>query len=501
MVRARGLPGIALAAFALTLAAAPAAHASQTIVGFSSDTFTVRSPESPGSNQNLIAVSEDASHQLHVVDGGTNVTVVAQSPCFQISVSEAGCPEAANHTATLSVTPGAGDDSVQINLPDKPLSGVAHVEVFGGGGDDHLFGGGGDDTLEGDGRRDGSGVLLPASTLVIGRDILVGNGGRDTLRGGPLTDYLNGAGLTTTDTAANTLDGGEGADFLDAGNSLGPDHFVGGTGQDEFSAQPHPLFDPANPTHPFPGPTLPNDVQPDIRGGDTVSYATRTFTGPGTTGVTADLDGTADDGGTGEGDQIDADVESLVGTIRDDNLTGSSSQNLLEGGPGSDILSGAAGGDLLRFKDGVADHCFLPGAGDVVDADLVDPTPDSCKPHLLLPLSFIFNFQPVDETIPYVGIGPKLRRSGAARLVARVKCARGAKRTCTGTLSVSAARSRHALAKRKYRAAPGQSARVTLNPGKGNVRALHAAGFARLTSVSRGTSHKGPTTTFVVRRV
>ena len=232
-----------------------------------------------------------------------------------------------------------------------------------------------------------------------------------------------------------------------------------------------------------------------------MSYATRIFSGPGTAGVTANLDGTANDGAAGEGDQIDTDVESLVGTMRDDKLTGSSGQNLLQGGLGSDTLSGGAGGDTLLFKDGIADHCSTFGPDDFVDADLVDPTPDDCAPKKAPPFGFIFNSQPLDETIPYVSIGPKLRRSGAGRLVARVKCPGAAKRSCKGTLSVSAARGGHALATRKYRAAPGGSARVALKPGRANVRTLHKAGAARLTSVSRGTSHKGPTTTFVIRRV
>jgi hypothetical protein len=500
MVRGRALLASAACAL-LTLAAAPAAHAGQTIVGFSSDQFTVRSPDAPGADSNQIDVSEDSSHQLHVIDGGSNVTMVAQSPCFLISTVEAGCPEDAAHTATLTVTPGLGSDTVVINLPDKPLSGIAHVEVFGGGGNDRLFGSAGDDTLEGDSQHAGDGSVLPASQLVIGHDVLVGNGGGDTLRGGPLGDYLNGAGLTATDSAANTLDGGDGADFIDAGNSLGPDHFIGGTGNDGFSTLPHRLFTPFDPTAPFVGPQLQNDVQPDVRGGDTVSYATRVFPGPGTSGVTADLSGAADSGATGEGDQIDPDVEALVGTLRDDKLTGSGVQNVLEGDLGSDTLVGGAGGDLLRFKDGVADHCYLAGSGDTVDADLADPTPFTCKQRSLLPLSFAFNSQPVDETIPYVAIGAELRRSGKGRLVAQVKCARAAKRACAGVLSVARARAGGALAKRGYRAAPGHTARVTLNAGRANVRALHAAGFARLTSVSHGTSHKGPTTTFVVRRV
>jgi hypothetical protein len=500
MVRARALLGTAACA-ALVLAAAPDARAAgQTIVGYSSSTFTVRSPDGVGPNINRIVVSEDSSNQLHVLDGATGVSVVAESPCFQVSANEAGCPGDPAHRSMLSVTSGAGPDVVQINLPERPLSGVAQIEVFGGGGDDTLFGSAGDDTLEGDSQHAGDGSTVPAATTVFGRDILVGGGGHDTLRGGPSTDYLNGAGLDTTDTGGNTLDGGQGADFLDAGNSLGADHFVGGTGGEEFGTLPRALFDPFNETNPWRGPDLQNSVQPDIRGGDTVSYATRVFTGPGT-GVTAKIDGAADSGAAGEGDQIDGDVEALVGTLRDDNLTGSSSQNVLEGGLGVDALSGGSGSDLLRFRDGVADRCSTPGSGDTVDADLADPTPLACKKRELLPFSFAFNSQPVDETIPYITIGSKLRRAGPGRIAVQVKCLRVALKACTGVLSVSrpGQAGGGALARRSYRAAPGHAVRVTLHPGQAAVRHLHATGRARLTSVSHGTSRRGPTTTFVDR--
>jgi len=55
------------------------------------------------------------------------------------------------------------------------------------------------------------------------------------------------------------------------------------------------------------------------------------------------------------------------------------------------------------------------------------------------------------------------------------------------------------LAERNYRALPRHAARVVLRPGRAALRRLRAAGHARLTSVSHGTSHKGPTTTIVDR--
>ncbi len=53
--------------------------------------------------------------------------------------------------------------------------------------------------------------------------------------------------------------------------------------------------------------------------------------------MTADLDGSADDGEPGEADNIRADVEDLRGGADDDDLSGNARDNQLDGGPGSDV--------------------------------------------------------------------------------------------------------------------------------------------------------------------
>ena len=192
------------------------------------------------------------------------------------------------------------------------------------------------------------------------------------------------------------------------------------------------------------GAALTNGGQASSAGGDTVSYQTRTYDAAGSAGVTADLDGVADDGAAGEGDEVEADVEALTGTLRDDTLTGSTHDNALIGGLGVDRLAGGAGADRFMLKDGVADRCYSKGAGDTVDADLADPNPDECPPFsisVVMPPLFTFNAQPVDETIPYVVLGARLRRTGG-RLVARVRCPRGARRACRGRLELARARRR-----------------------------------------------------------
>ena len=336
----------------------------------------------------------------------------------------------------------------------------------------------------------------PPKAVQDGADVVWGGGGADVVRGEGGPDYLNGGFQDTTlDPAANTLEGGPNRDFLDAGRTMGPDRFVGGNGDDEL-ANLSPLLD---------GNPLINGATASVDGGDTVSYQTRTYDAAGSAGVTADIDGNADDGAAAEGDEIEDDVESLIGTLRDDTLTGSAQENALTGGLGIDRLSGAAGRRPLQAQGRRSRPLLHEGQRAInVDADLADPDPDECPPFgiaVVLPPLFTFNAQPVDETIPYVVLGARLRRAGG-RLVARVRCPRSARRACRGRLSVASARRRaRAMARARYRVRRGRTGRVVLRPSRGELARLRSDRRARLTAVARGTSDVGPTTTAVVRRL
>ncbi|MEY2426502.1 MAG: hypothetical protein QOI61_2074, partial [Actinomycetota bacterium] len=88
----------------------------------------------------------------------------------------------------------------------------------------------------------------------------------------------------------------------------------------------------------------PGDGADVIAGGtatDSVSYAGRSAA------VTVRLDGVANDGEAGEGDDVRADVENVTGGNGNDTLVGSASANRLDGGPGADTVSGGGGDDTL----------------------------------------------------------------------------------------------------------------------------------------------------------
>ncbi|MDB4987189.1 MAG: Alkaline phosphatase [Myxococcaceae bacterium] len=159
---------------------------------------------------------------------------------------------------------------------------------------------------------------------------------------GPVTSYHSVSGN-------NELHGGVGDDWLVGG--LGDDTLNGDEGAD--------LLDETGAVA-----TTGNDV---LNGGadtDTVSYDLRTAA------VIVTMDGVnADDGCTGETDDVNADIENLIGTDFADTITGNALPNVLTGGDLGDTMDGAGGNDT--FNEGTASSVgdkFIGGAGtDTVD--------------------------------------------------------------------------------------------------------------------------------------
>ena len=147
-----------------------------------------------------------------------------------------------------------------------------------------------------------------------------GGAGDDTLTGGSAIDTLNGG------PDADLLDGGAGNDALNG--DAGDDTFLGGVGNDAFTGG---------------------------IGTDTANYSARVSP------VIVTIDGTANDGVSGELDNVKTDVESVIGGDGNDALVGSSAANVLSGGPGQDSLDGDTGNDTL--DGGAQADVFTGGAG------------------------------------------------------------------------------------------------------------------------------------------
>ena len=135
-----------------------------------------------------------------------------------------------------------------------------------------------------------------------GYDGIDGKGGADYLSGGEGNDTIwGGAGK-------DTISGNVGNDTMDGGS--GPDWFSGWDGIDQVTYQ--------------------DSLAP----------------------VTVTLDGTANDGAAGEGDNVVPGVEIVIGGQSGDDLTGDGSANWFYGGPGPDKLYGLGGNDMLDGQAG-----------------------------------------------------------------------------------------------------------------------------------------------------
>jgi Ca2+-binding RTX toxin-like protein len=95
--------------------------------------------------------------------------------------------------------------------------------------------------------------------------------------------------------------------------------------------------------------------------------------------VSVTLDRVADDGETGERDNLADGIERVLGGSAADRLIGNDFKNLLfgngggdriDGGLDEDILSGGSGNDNLEARDGQSDEVLCGGGLDAGRADL-----------------------------------------------------------------------------------------------------------------------------------
>ena len=271
---------------------------------------------------------------------------------------------AAGVTVDLSAGTASGGNGNDTFAGFENVEGSPFADTLtGDGARNNLFGHAGDDTLNGGGGSDG---LDPGP----GNDAVNGNGGFDLVsyffRSGPVTVTLPDSGSSSgngeadeNDTISSDVEaaqGGSGGDTL-TGNDLGNSLF-GQAGDDTLNGEGgNDGLDPG----------LGADT---LNGGediDTASYFYRAA------GVTLSLDGLANDGETGEGDNIGptGDVENLQGGRGGDTLTGNDAVNR---------LNGQGGEDLITSRDSEADTVLCGAGADSVTADNLDLFPEPPGP-------------------------------------------------------------------------------------------------------------------------
>ena len=374
---------------------------------------------------------------IEVISGGSGDDLLGPTSGIQgpkVFNGNGGADTLSGDIGNDTLNGGAGNDTLEGGTEndvlnggpdDDTLRGDEGVDTLNGdSGNDTLDGGSGDDTLNGGaGSGDTADYSLRVTPVTVAIDGVADDGvdgehdqvalDVENVRGGAQGDYLVGS------SGANTLDGGGGDDLLDGG--AGADVLVGGAGSDDLAdyssrtnAVDVSLDGVANDGEPGEGDNVATDVE-DVLGGDgadtlTGSAADNVFDGgPGADAIhggpgadwadysdrfdpiEVSLDGVANDGEAGEGDNVATDVENVVGGFGDDTLVGSAQANTLDGADGDDDLAGGLGADTLIGGDGIDDTADYsarvtgvvialgggatsgaPGEGDTIDADVED---------------------------------------------------------------------------------------------------------------------------------
>jgi Ca2+-binding RTX toxin-like protein len=292
---------------------------------------------------------------------------------------------------------GGGNDRLHGGPGDDDLDGGADFDILSGdGGNDALDGGADNDwadysaapgpvtaTLPGGTAAGGDGYGTTDTYVSIERlvgsaqaDILTGDGGDNIVNGLGGADVIalgGGDDISRGGAGADSIHGNAGDDGISGdenGDQLfgdgdddeisdgpGNDLVFGGPGEDRLDASG---FDPDLGF-------LPSGADLLSGGGDTdtVHYW------PRTTGVIVTLDGNANDGAVGEGDNVGgpgSDVENVEGGFGNDLIVGNGGANALDGLAGRDAILGLSGPDAITGGEG-ADVLTGGAGGDTFDAD------------------------------------------------------------------------------------------------------------------------------------
>lgn len=414
MARRTALSCLTAGALLLVLLAVPA-YAAQGRLDGRTMVYLGDGTESNSAVVTLVDRGGEPHYQL--VDPGA--VIDTEIPCLPGDDDQTmQCP--ANLVDDFSASLGDGNDTISVATPlptsiggggggDTMTGGPAADFLRGGDGNDVLAGAAGNDRLDGDVGDDS----LEAGVLSDGSDTYNGGEGRDSLRyddrslpvnvvldgvtaGGQIgegdiaasdiEDLTGGAGgdtlvgnggsnSITGNSGADSISGGEGGDAL--GGGIGRDVLTGGDGDDALDGGADPD-------------RLDGGGGADVLGGgdgrDLADYGARAEN------LTVTLDSAPGDGAPGEGDNVQGDVEDVLGGAGADTFTGSGAANSLEGGAGEDYVDGAAGadaltggdaGDVLRARDGDGDQLACgpgpdfvigdPGDANAADCERVDP--------------------------------------------------------------------------------------------------------------------------------
>ena len=324
--------------------------------------------EFAGADVRAVQIKAGGGDDVVTVSAGVPVVVAGGSGDDVIDAS--GTTAGATlygHRGRDVITGGSGDDRLDGGSDDDVLTGGAGDDTLAGStGGDRLDGGAGADVLDGGDGFDFADYTARLGDLAIdASDGLAADGepGEGDRVGADVEGLLGGAGddALTAGPSASLLFGGAGDDTLTGG--AGDDTLAGGVGDDTMDGKAG------------------GDGYWGQAGTDTVSYAgrarsVRVTVGSGTAAGAAADGEIADDAslttGLGdladaavEGDDVQGDVEVVVGGDAGDRLAAGPSATRLEGGLGDDTLTGGARRRHPRRRTR-ATTCSAGGDGTVI---------------------------------------------------------------------------------------------------------------------------------------
>lgn len=386
----------------------------------------------PSETNNVTVTHPVASGNYRWTDAA-GTTVTADSPCFaDNTIKAAECPN--DDAQLMAIALGSGNDMVNAS--------AVRIDIlaFGGDGEDNFTLGGGDDIFIGtDGNDishggegndkigDGFFAFFPfGGTLVgSGNDQMFGDGGNDQfeagsrshdgagadiMNGGPGIDsltYLQRPGDLSV-TIDNPLLGdgepGEGDQVQQmeivrtlAGNDFISDNSAAGYANTFYGMQGNDTLRGGNGNDKLYGG---DDAGLEGTGDDTMNGGAGADLFDGGDGTdTADfgdrgdavvitVDNLANDGASGEKDNVLDNVEVVRGGNGRDSLNGSDGRDTLRGGPegdaidggdAADVLEGEDGDDVIAARDGAPDTVNCGAGSDMVNADTADVVAAGCE--------------------------------------------------------------------------------------------------------------------------
>jgi Ca2+-binding RTX toxin-like protein len=302
-------------------------------------------------------VITDASTSGATLVGGAGADSIT-SPANQASVDGGDVffqPGDLNDTITVTgfgadVDGGDGNDTIAVSGVDTSGDGEEN-SVDGDAGDDNITGSAGPDNLYGGPGNDT--IDAGAGDDYLGGDFLDG-AGNDTLNGGDGNDQVYGDGgndAVNGDAGDDKIGGGPGSDNVSAGD--GNDELAGDNGTTNDAPGGNDVLNAGAGDDTLEPLTI-SSLFPDMAGSDTY------VGGPGKDNfdyfwesgpVNITLNGVADDGHAGEGDNVGADIEVLGGSRGSDTLIGDDGPQEINGYEGDDDIEGRGGNDVLSGDD------------------------------------------------------------------------------------------------------------------------------------------------------